>query len=793
MPVSPDHWIKFEEINAALDMADVCKFLGMRIEGDRTTATWRESADLNVQINKTHLYDHVEGKSITPINLGTMAWGVDRRESAYRLAQAFGIEILTVAEHFGRAPQKDSWYEKKLKDGWEEESVYTYTDIEGTDVFAVHKLVRSHGGKRQKTFMQRDIANGRWSVKALGDLPLYNLTRIQGQSTVVIVEGEKDADALIASGWPATTCSGGTKKFLEHHVKQVIDTGCTDVWILTDNDETGRLHGQAIALEFVEQGLTVRMCAPSNQPKGDVSDYLADGGDLAELFRAISKSSPVVADDLEDRNIIEAKKANESGFANYLKVKTSGKPDHVAVPVATLVSELRTRFLGFPRRIGDALFDHDRDTGRIEWIHDHHRLDGWILAKSGHSPDFRTGRGSDGTPFVTMRQLFEHLRLQENLSEICPVPSWPVNPQAYYSHPKMPAPSIKRNSLHRLLDLFEPESENDRILIEAFYMTPLWNGPHGGRPLFILDSEMRGSGKTQMVQILADLYGAPMVPYTARSIESEELAKSLVTSSGRLCRVALWDNATGALRSDTICTAVTAKQFVGRAPYAREEQVRPNNLTWAITGNAIQADDDLTARSMNIRLLRPKYDAKWADKVGKIMKNRLQIMSDIRHSLSIHEPFDVDVVGRFPVWERNVLQVAAGSEDKVMEILELQHNRRQDMNADVDNGQDLMDFTVEELESLSPGLSQKQVFICSNVLHAWAKKHNAWLKAPRPWVASLVTHGYAPMFGRSRDTRVRIKDKRRRGYHWNCEGHEFGPGACLVSSQGDRAIVEVVM
>lgn len=793
MPVSPDMWIKFDEINQALDCADVCKFLGMPNTGGRTAATWRDSTDLNCQINPTHVHDHVEGRSYAPISLGMMVWGVDRRESAYRLAQQFGIEILTVNEHFQRAPKKDSWYEKKLKEGWSEEAVYTYTDATGAGVFAVHKLVRQVGDKRQKTFMQRDIHGDRWSVKALGDLPLYNLQRLQGQPCVIVVEGEKDADRLIQAGWPATTCSGGTKKFLEHHVEQLVEAGAAQVWILYDNDKPGRVHAEAVASALIEHDIAVKVHAPSSEPKGDVSDYLDAGGDLGTLYAAMNAAPFTGVDDLDDQNVLAAKKANSTGFRNYTMVKGSGDPAFFAIPIEDMVADLRTRFLGFPRRIGESCFDHDRDTGRIEWIHDQHRLDGWILAKSGHSPDFRGGRDADHVPFVSMRQLFEHLRLQENLSEICPVPSWPVNPKAYYSHPPLPSPSVKNKQLNRLLDLFQPETDNDRVLIEAFFMTPLWNGPHGQRPLFVLDSDMRGSGKTAMVQILADLYGAPLIPYSGRTIDSDEFVKALVTSSGRLCRVALWDNATGSLRSDTICSAVTAKQFSGRAPYAREEQTRPNNLTWAVTGNALQVDDDLAARSMSIRLVRPQYTPSWGTRLAKIMQNRLQILADIRQKLSTHEPIKMEVTGRFPNWERSVLQVAAGGEGRLVEVMEQQHERRSELNADVDNGQDLMDLVSEKLDLMSPGLSGKQVFICSNVLHDWACREHKWLRAPKSWLESLITHGYAPAFGRSREVRVRLKGKRRRGYYWNCDGQEMRSGACLVSSQGEQTIVEVVM
>lgn len=161
---------------------------------------------------------------------------------------------------------------------------YDYRDANGQLVFQVCRLVPK--GFRQR----RPDDQGNW-IYELGDIerPLYRLPEVieavaQGKR-VWIVEGEKDADAL-ASAYPgggvATTNPGGAGKWRESMSRVLAKA--PDVVILPDNDDTGRTHAEQVAASLTAQGATVRVVQlPDIPPKGDVSDWLEQGGDFDEL------------------------------------------------------------------------------------------------------------------------------------------------------------------------------------------------------------------------------------------------------------------------------------------------------------------------------------------------------------------------------------------------------------------------------------------------------------------------------------------------------------------------------
>ena len=134
---------------------------------------------------------------------------------------------------------------------------------------------------------------------------LFNLPAIvdpvrQGE-TVWVCEGEKDATNLIRRGLLATTSFGGACKWTyfetvddakaRKHPKKVQrdysdQLAGRDVVILPDNDLRGRMHGEQVWRSLRGKAGRLRLLnLPGLGPKGDVSDWLADGGTIEELVR----------------------------------------------------------------------------------------------------------------------------------------------------------------------------------------------------------------------------------------------------------------------------------------------------------------------------------------------------------------------------------------------------------------------------------------------------------------------------------------------------------------------------
>ena len=103
------------------------------------------------------------------------------------------------------------------------------------------------------------------------------------EHTVVIVEGEKDAEALAAWGIPATCNAGGAGKWsdaLSEHFRGA------DVLIVPDNDNPGKSHARAIADSLSAVAGVVRILElPGLPAKGDFSDWVAAGGTPEEFWR----------------------------------------------------------------------------------------------------------------------------------------------------------------------------------------------------------------------------------------------------------------------------------------------------------------------------------------------------------------------------------------------------------------------------------------------------------------------------------------------------------------------------
>lgn len=160
-------------------------------------------------------------------------------------------------------------------------ATYDYLDAEGQ---LVYQSVRFE----PKTFqLRRPDGNGGWIWKMEGieRIP-YNLPNclnaIQAKKAIFIVEGEKDAQALISLGLNATSNPGGAEKWLPSMSELLAGA---DLVILPDNDDTGRNHAALVAYYSADFAHSIRVIELEGLPvKGDVSDWLALGHTKEELI-----------------------------------------------------------------------------------------------------------------------------------------------------------------------------------------------------------------------------------------------------------------------------------------------------------------------------------------------------------------------------------------------------------------------------------------------------------------------------------------------------------------------------
>ena len=154
-------------------------------------------------------------------------------------------------------------------------ATYPYYDADGTLLFEKLRY-------EPKTFKIRD-ASGRWGLNGAEPV-LYRLPELLAapDAPVWLCEGEKDADNLAALGLVATTnFDGASGMWLESYAAALAGR---HVIIVPDNDEPGEKHAETARAALLGSAASVRVVHLKGLPeKGDVSDWLADGGTLAQL------------------------------------------------------------------------------------------------------------------------------------------------------------------------------------------------------------------------------------------------------------------------------------------------------------------------------------------------------------------------------------------------------------------------------------------------------------------------------------------------------------------------------
>ncbi len=164
---------------------------------------------------------------------------------------------------------------------------YDYRNADGSLRYQVCRL-------DPKDFRQRQPdGNGGWTWKIKGLQPVpYRLPELLAdrQSSVFIVEGEKDVDRLTKMGVVATCNSGGAGKWSSdaEYLEPFRDR---EVIILPDNDEPGIRHAEQVASILKEIAAEIRIVKlPGLAHKQDVSDWIDRGGNVETLCEIVNST-----------------------------------------------------------------------------------------------------------------------------------------------------------------------------------------------------------------------------------------------------------------------------------------------------------------------------------------------------------------------------------------------------------------------------------------------------------------------------------------------------------------------
>lgn len=146
----------------------------------------------------------------------------------------------------------------------QESKVYSYTDETGRMLYQVVRY-------EPKSFRQRQ-PNGEdwtWNLEGITRV-LYNLPEVMKSQTVLLCEGEKDADTLINLGYCATTHCGGSNSWFPAYTDFLKGK---DVLIFSDNDAAGDKHYRAVISSLDGKVNSAKKVKVPSEFK-DVSDWL---------------------------------------------------------------------------------------------------------------------------------------------------------------------------------------------------------------------------------------------------------------------------------------------------------------------------------------------------------------------------------------------------------------------------------------------------------------------------------------------------------------------------------------
>lgn len=162
--------------------------------------------------------------------------------------------------------------------------VYRYTDPQGGIIAEIERYDWEKDGEAKKTFRPWDVARRKYTHPETR--PLYNLPNIASAPEIIVTEGEKAADALIAQNIDATTAMGGSNAPLEKTDWTPLRGRKVVIW--PDNDEAGKAYAERLKAHLEGQGaLAVSILSiPTTRPaKWDAAD--AEGEDLGALIRSM--------------------------------------------------------------------------------------------------------------------------------------------------------------------------------------------------------------------------------------------------------------------------------------------------------------------------------------------------------------------------------------------------------------------------------------------------------------------------------------------------------------------------
>ena len=157
---------------------------------------------------------------------------------------------------------------------------WDYFDRENKLIACVYRYDSEDG----KEFRVWDVKNRK--AKSPDPRPLYNIPGITSAKKIILVEGEKSADSLIAYGLTATTAMFGANAPINKTDWSPLVGKEVIIW--PDNDEAGKEYAQKVAAHLLKVASFVSLITPPKHKshKWDAFDAVSEGFNINSLFES---------------------------------------------------------------------------------------------------------------------------------------------------------------------------------------------------------------------------------------------------------------------------------------------------------------------------------------------------------------------------------------------------------------------------------------------------------------------------------------------------------------------------
>lgn len=547
---------------------------------------------------------------------------------------------------------------------------YAYRDEAGTLLFEVLR------GADKKFWQRRPDGNGGW-IKSLNGVRrvLYRLPDLLARpgETVFVVEGEKDADALLHAGLLATTNSGGAGKWRDEYNTLLRDR---DVVILPDNDAPGRQHSLQVARALQGIAKTIKIIAlPGLPEKGDVSDWLAAGHMVPELLDLVAKSDgwrsdrEAIGGSARPAILISDRQQTDILQDAWRALLAQNDPPRLFTCAGKLA-----RLVPTDSHPALESLSHAAAYGVLiraaDWVQQ--RGDRLVAAKppleaagdilANPHPNLPPLEAVLTTPvfdrewrLLSTPGYHREARVWLHLSEDGATYDVPIRPTV------QELAAARSLLLDDLLADFPFTADSDRAHAVAAILLPfarrMFEGP---TPIHLIEAPTPGSGKSLLADLITIIALGESAGGTTITRDENETRKKITALLARGRAVIAIDNVEGGLSSSQVASAITTEMWDDRVLGQTQMITPPNKALWLVSANNPNLSLEIARRCVRIRL-NPAEEQPWKRTGFKhpsiqqwAKKNRpalvRAVLTIIRSWIAAGVPQGKSILGSFEAW-----------------------------------------------------------------------------------------------------------------------------------------------